>query len=112
MKLIFGRVIAQAVSRRLPTVAAPVRAQVRSCGICSGQSGAGAGFLRVFRFPLPVLIPPTAPHSSSSRFFGEANDILEELKRGYVHLNSSFQVGCSYLAATTVVKCKVIPGLN
>jgi hypothetical protein len=25
-----------------------------------------AGFLRVFRFPLPILIPPTAPHSSWS----------------------------------------------
>jgi hypothetical protein len=25
----------------------------------------GAGFLRVFRFPLPILIPPTALHSSS-----------------------------------------------
>jgi hypothetical protein len=32
-----------------------------SCGICGGQSGTGAGFLRVLRFPLPILIPPTAP---------------------------------------------------
>jgi hypothetical protein len=53
--------IAQAVSRLLPTVAA----QVRSCGICGGQSGIGAGFLKVIPFPLPILIPPTAPHSSS-----------------------------------------------
>jgi hypothetical protein len=35
----------------------------RSCGICGAQSGTGAGFLRVFRFPLPILIPPTAPYS-------------------------------------------------
>jgi hypothetical protein len=62
-----GRDIAQAVSRRLPTAAARVRAQFRSCGICSGQSGTGAGFLRVFLFPLPILILPTAPHSSSIR---------------------------------------------
>jgi hypothetical protein len=57
-------VVAQAVSRRLPTTAARIRAQVRSCGICGGQSGNGVGFLRVFRNHLP-LIPPTAPHSSS-----------------------------------------------
>jgi hypothetical protein len=50
--------LAQAVSRRLPTAAARVRAQVRSCGICGGQSGTGADFLRVLRIPLPILIPP------------------------------------------------------
>jgi hypothetical protein len=60
-----GRPVAQAVSRRLLTATARVRAQVRSCGVCGGQSGTGAGFLRVLRFPLPVLIPPTAPRSSS-----------------------------------------------
>jgi hypothetical protein len=43
------------------------RAQVRSCGICGGQGGTGAGFFRVLRFPLPILIPPTAPHSSFVR---------------------------------------------
>jgi hypothetical protein len=61
-----GRAIAQAVSRRLPTSAVRVRVQVRSCGICGGQSGTGAGYLRVLRFPLPILITPTAPQSSSS----------------------------------------------
>jgi hypothetical protein len=48
-----GRAIAQAVSRWLPTAAARVRPRVWSSGICGGQSGAGVGFLRVLRFPLP-----------------------------------------------------------
>jgi hypothetical protein len=39
---------------------------VRSCGICGGQRGTVAGFLRVLRLPLPILIPPTAPHASSN----------------------------------------------
>jgi hypothetical protein len=33
-----GHAIAQAVSRRLPTTAGRVRAQVRSRGICGGRS--------------------------------------------------------------------------
>jgi hypothetical protein len=62
----WGRAIAHAVSCRLPTAAARIRDQVRTWGICGGQSGTGAGLLRVLRFPLPIIIPPTAPHSSSS----------------------------------------------
>jgi hypothetical protein len=58
---LLGRAIAQAVSHWLPTAAAWVRSQVRSCGICGGQSGTEAGFLRVLRFPLPILTPPTVP---------------------------------------------------
>jgi hypothetical protein len=61
-----GSAIIQAVSRRLPTEAARVRARVRLCGICGGQSGTGEGFLRVLWFPLPIRIPPIAPQSSSS----------------------------------------------
>jgi hypothetical protein len=46
-----GRAKAQAVSRRLPTTAARVPAQVTSCGICGGQSGTGVGFSEYFGFP-------------------------------------------------------------
>jgi hypothetical protein len=58
-----GRAIAQAASRWLPTATAGVRARVSSCGIFDGQSGTGAGFLRVLQFPLPIHIPPIAPQS-------------------------------------------------
>jgi hypothetical protein len=68
-----GHAIAWVVSHRLPTAAAQVRAQIRSCGICGERSGTGVGFLRVLRFPLPILIPPTALHSSSSIFQGWYN---------------------------------------
>jgi hypothetical protein len=61
-----GRAIAQVVNRQLPTTAAQVWTQVRSCGICGGQSGTREGFLRVPRISLPILIPLTAPNSSSS----------------------------------------------
>jgi hypothetical protein len=64
-----GCTIAQAVSRWLPTVAV----RVWSCGICGGQSGAGAGFLWVVQFPLPIFIPPIAPQSPSSIIWGLYN---------------------------------------
>jgi hypothetical protein len=58
--------LAQAVSRRLPTAAARVQTRVWSCGILwLDKSGAGAGFLRELRFPLPVYIPSVSPQSSS-----------------------------------------------
>jgi hypothetical protein len=58
-----GRAIAQAVSRWLPTAAARVETRIWSSGIFGGQSGYGAGFLRVLRFPLPIFIPPNSPSS-------------------------------------------------
>jgi hypothetical protein len=58
-----GGAIVQAVSRWRPTAAARVRARVWSSGIYGGQSCAGAGFLRVLRFPLPIFIPPNSPSS-------------------------------------------------
>jgi hypothetical protein len=62
--LFLGRAIAEAVIRWLPTAAARVQSRVWSSGICGGQSGAGAGFLRVLRFPLS-FIPPNSPSSQS-----------------------------------------------
>jgi hypothetical protein len=53
-----SRAIAQAVSRRFPTAAARVQAQVRSCGICGGQSDTGAGF-----FPR-TSVSPASSHST------------------------------------------------
>jgi hypothetical protein len=58
-----GRAVAQAVRRWLPTAAARVSVRA-ACGVCGGQSGSGAGFLRVLRFPLPI-IPPISPSSKS-----------------------------------------------
>jgi hypothetical protein len=55
-----GRAIAQAASRR-----PGVRARVCLSETCGGQSDAGAGFLRVLRFPLPIFIPPNSPSSQS-----------------------------------------------
>jgi hypothetical protein len=64
LRTLKGRAIAQAVSRWLSIAAARVRARAWSSGICGGQSCTGAGLLRVLRFPLPILIRPTAPLSS------------------------------------------------
>jgi hypothetical protein len=55
---------AEAVCRRFPTAVARLRSQVRPGEIRGRRSGIGADFLRVLRFPLPVLIPPNAPYSS------------------------------------------------
>jgi hypothetical protein len=62
-----GSAIAQAIGRRLPTAAARMRSKVKSYGICGGQSGTVASFLRLLPFPLPILIPPDVPFSSLIR---------------------------------------------
>jgi hypothetical protein len=58
----FGRAVAQAVSRWLPTAAARVHVRA-ACGVCGGQGDTGAGFLRVLRFSLSMIIPPISPSS-------------------------------------------------
>jgi hypothetical protein len=75
----YGRGIVQAVSRRLSTAAARVRAHIRSLGICGGQSGTGAGFFRVLWFPLPILIPPTSLSSGA----GTINQLVADVPSGF-----------------------------
>jgi hypothetical protein len=43
-----------------------VLARIKSCAICGAQSFTETGSPRVLRFPLPILIPATAPHPSPS----------------------------------------------
>jgi hypothetical protein len=57
-----GRAVAQAVSRWFPTVAVQIRVRA-ACGVCGELNGNGVSFLRVLRFPLPVIIPPISPSS-------------------------------------------------
>jgi hypothetical protein len=88
LMVMLGLAIAQAVSHWLPTAAPRIQSQVKSCGICGRQSGAGAGFLRVLWFPLTILIPPTAPHSSSAIIRGWYNRPIsgQHTKRTQSHL--------------------------
>jgi hypothetical protein len=51
-----------------PSLRDGLRFQVRSCEVYGRQIDAGAGFLRVFKFPLPIVIPLTAPCSLIIRF--------------------------------------------
>jgi hypothetical protein len=66
-----GRAIAE-VNRRASHRGGPGSVPVRSCGNFGGPSGTGAGLSPVLPFPLPI-IPPTAPHSSSSIIRGWSN---------------------------------------
>jgi hypothetical protein len=56
-----GCAIAQLASLWLPTATARVRWQVMSYGACGEPSGTGAGFLRVFQHPFPIVIPQPTP---------------------------------------------------
>jgi hypothetical protein len=72
-----GRAIAQAVSRCFSTAAARVSARVLSSAIC----GAGAGFLRAHRFPLPIFIPPNLP-SSHTPGSGTIGQLVADMQSG------------------------------
>jgi hypothetical protein len=61
LELIFGRAMAQAVSRRPLTAEARVRSRVGQRGICGGQSGTGTGFspsILVFSFQFHSTCAP------------------------------------------------------
>jgi hypothetical protein len=72
-KIVHKNEILRTVSNTVISAAARVRARVWSCRICGGQSGVGACFLPVLRFPLPIFIPPVAPQSPSSIIWGLYN---------------------------------------
>jgi hypothetical protein len=74
----FGRAIAQAVSHWLPIAVVRGSRTGRHVGFYGGQSGAGAGFLRVLRFPLPNSFHQFSKKSSSSSVSQSINH------RGYV----------------------------
>jgi hypothetical protein len=59
--LVQGRAVAQQLDAGFPP-RRPGFASWQHVGVCGGQSGTGAGFLRVLRFPLPI-IPPISPLS-------------------------------------------------
>jgi hypothetical protein len=77
----FGSAIAQVANRWLPTAAARVQTRLWSSGICVGQSGAGAGFLRILRFPLPIFIPPNSPPSQSP-WAGTMGPLVADVQSG------------------------------
>jgi hypothetical protein len=88
-----GRAITQAVSSLLPTAAARVRAQVKSCGICGGQSGVWG------RFSPSTSVSPANHHSTN--FF---STITITYHPGLVQLTSS---GRSTQSPTAQIKKKI-----
>jgi hypothetical protein len=60
---IYGRAMAQAVSRRPLTAEVRVHSRVSPCVICGGQSGTGTGFSPVLRFSPVNFIPPVLHYS-------------------------------------------------
>jgi hypothetical protein len=76
-----GCAVAQAVSRWLPTAVARVRVQA-ACGVCGGQSDTGAGFLRLLRFPLPIIIPQISLSSSLSPGAGTIGLLVAAVSSG------------------------------
>jgi hypothetical protein len=62
LALHISRVTAQPVSRRIAITVVRGPNHIRSYGICDRRSSAGSGVLGALWFPLPIIIPPIAPH--------------------------------------------------
>jgi hypothetical protein len=56
-----------------PNIIRMIKSRRKSCEICGGQSGAGAGFFRVLRLPLPIFILPISSESPSPIIRGSYN---------------------------------------
>jgi hypothetical protein len=99
------RAIAQAVSRWLPTAAARVRTPVWLFGVCGGQGGAGAGFLRVLLFPLPIFIPSISPQSPSPIIRGWYNrPVVAAVPKGPPHKLKKKRHAVAYLVEAQCYK--------
>jgi hypothetical protein len=59
----YGRVVAQAVSRWLPTAAAQVRVRAENVGFEVVKVALGQVFSEYFGFLWPIIIPPISPSS-------------------------------------------------
>jgi hypothetical protein len=67
---VIGHAMAQAVSRRPPTMEAQVQSWVSPCGICGGQSGTGTGF------SLSSSVFPCQFHSTGAPLLGKGQKII------------------------------------
>jgi hypothetical protein len=76
--------------------------------ICGGQSGTGAGFLRVLRFPLPVSIPPTAPHSSYI-IRGWYNRPVSGRRTKWTHSHLSARIETKFRGSTRLDHYRFLP---
>jgi hypothetical protein len=66
----------------LPIAATRLRARIRPCGICGGQSGTGA-VLGVVRFTPPIIPPAARSHGHPSSGAGTISQIVADVPSGH-----------------------------